>query len=90
VEHHRRRLVQFRSVSQHLRLGIAELAPLTRNGSALVVMAIADGTIPPLLEGLLADCVGIHHAFPLPVICYLFTVYYALCSSGPQLCSSRT
>jgi hypothetical protein len=46
-------------------------------------MAIVGGAIVPVLQGLLADRVGIHHAFLLPVICYLFSVYDAFRGSRP-------
>jgi len=59
-------------------LGIAELGPLTGDGSGLLVMAIVGGAIIPLLQGVLADHMGIHHAFILPVLCYLYILYYAL------------
>jgi len=64
-------------------LGIAELGPLTGDGSGLLVMAIVGGAIIPLLQGVLADHMGIHHAFILPVLCYLYILYYALRGSKP-------
>jgi FHS family L-fucose permease-like MFS transporter len=64
-------------------LGIAELGPLTGDGSGLLIMAIVGGAIIPLLQGALADRIGIHHAFILPVICYAYIVYYALKGSRP-------
>jgi MFS transporter, FHS family, L-fucose permease len=64
-------------------LGIAELGPLTGDGSGLLVMAIVGGAILPVLQGVLADRLGIHHAFILPAICYLYIIYYALSGSKP-------
>ena len=64
-------------------LGIAELGPLTGDGSGLLIMAIVGGAIIPVIQGALADRVGIHHAFILPVICYLYIVYYAFRGSRP-------
>jgi FHS family L-fucose permease-like MFS transporter len=64
-------------------LGIAELGPLTGDGSGLLVMAIVGGAIIPLAQGVLADRIGIHHAFILPVICYLYIAYYAFRGSKP-------
>ncbi len=58
-------------------LGIAELGPLTGDGSGLLIMAIVGGAIVPLGVGLLADRFGLQHAFILPAICYLYIVYYA-------------
>jgi MFS transporter, FHS family, L-fucose permease len=64
-------------------LGIAELGPLTGDGSGLLVMAIVGGAVLPVIQGMLADNIGIHHAFLLPVICYLYIAYYAFRGSKP-------
>jgi MFS transporter, FHS family, L-fucose permease len=64
-------------------LGIAELGPLTGEGSGLLIMAIVGGAIIPVIQGVIADQLGIHHAFILPAICYLYIVYYALRGSRP-------
>jgi MFS transporter, FHS family, L-fucose permease len=64
-------------------LGIAELGPLTGDGSGMLVMAIVGGAILPLLQGALADRIGIQHAFIIPAICYLYILYYALWGSRP-------
>jgi FHS family L-fucose permease-like MFS transporter len=57
-------------------LGIAGLGPLTGKGSGLLVMAIVGGAILPVVQGALADSVGIHAAFVLPALCYLYIVFY--------------
>jgi len=62
-------------------LGVAELGPLTGDGSGILNMAIVGGAVLPVLQGLIADRVGIHHAFLLPVICYLYILYYGLSGS---------
>jgi MFS transporter, FHS family, L-fucose permease len=64
-------------------LGIAELGPLTGDGSGMLVMAIVGGAILPVLQGALADRIGIHHAFIIPAVCYLYILYYALWGSRP-------
>ena len=64
-------------------LGIAKLGPLTGDGSGVLVMAIVGGAILPELQGVLADRIGIHHAFILPAICYLYILFYALRGSRP-------
>jgi len=66
-------------------LGIAELGPLTGDGSGLLIMAIVGGAIIPVIQGALADRLGIHHAFLLPIICYLYIVFYALSGSKPTV-----
>jgi FHS family L-fucose permease-like MFS transporter len=68
-------------------LGIAELGPLTGDGSGMLIMAIVGGAIIPVVQGAIADRIGIHHAFILPVICYLYIVYYAFRGSKPALAS---
>jgi FHS family L-fucose permease-like MFS transporter len=65
-------------------LGEAELGPLTGSGSGLLNMAIVGGAILPLMVGALADRVGLHHAFVIPVICYLYILYYGLRGSRPN------
>lgn len=65
-------------------LGVAELGPLTGNGSGILNMAIVGGAVLPLLQGVIADHVGIHHAFFVPVICYVYILFYALSGSKPN------
>jgi len=59
-------------------LGIEKFGPLTGKVSSLLVMAIVGGAIIPLAQGALADHVGVHHAYVLPLICYLYIIYYGL------------
>jgi FHS family L-fucose permease-like MFS transporter len=65
-------------------LGVAELGPLTGDGSGVMIMAIVGGAIIPLAQGAVADRIGIHHAFFLPVICYLYILFFALSGSKPN------
>src|SRR6266852_683640 len=65
-------------------LGVAELGPLTGNGSGILNMAIVGGAILPVIQGVIADHVGLHHAFVLPVICYLYILFYGLSGSKPN------
>ena len=65
-------------------LGVAELGPLTGNASGILNMAIVGGAIIPLFQGVIADHIGIHHAFFVPVICYLYILFYALSGSKPN------
>ena len=59
-------------------LAIEGLGPLTGKGSGLLVAAIVGGAVVPELQGVLADHVGIHRAFLLPVLCYAYIIFYAL------------
>lgn len=65
-------------------LGIAELGPLTGEGSGILIMAIVGGAIIPVVVGALADHLGIHHSLFVPAICYLYIVYYGLKGSIPS------
>jgi len=65
-------------------LGVAELGPLTGDGSGILNMAIVGGAVVPLIQGAIADRIGIHHAFFIPVICYVYILYYALSGSKPN------
>jgi FHS family L-fucose permease-like MFS transporter len=65
-------------------LGEAELGPLTGSGSGILNMAIVGGAIVPVMVGAMADRVGLHHAFVIPVICYLYILYYGLRGSRPN------
>lgn len=57
-------------------LAVEGLGRHTGQGSGILCMAIVGGAVIPLLQGVLADRIGIHHAFILPVLCYLFIAYY--------------
>lgn len=68
-------------------LGIAGLGPRTGQGSSLLVMAIVGGAVIPLLQGILADRIGVHHAYILPLLCYLYIIFYGFWGSriqGPE------
>ena len=71
-------------------LGVAELGPLTGDGSGVMIMAIVGGALIPLAQGAVADRIGIHHAFFMPVICYLYILYFALSGSKPNSQRVRT
>lgn len=65
-------------------LGIAELGPLTGEGSGVLIAAIVGGAIIPEIQALMADRIGLHHAFLLPVLCYAFIAYYGFKGSKPE------
>jgi FHS family L-fucose permease-like MFS transporter len=65
-------------------LGVAELGPLTGSGSGLLNIAIVGGAILPVIQGVIADRLGLHHAFVLPVMCYLYILFYGLSGSKPN------
>lgn len=57
-------------------LALAGLGQHTGQGSGILCAAIVGGAIVPLLQGLLADHIGIQPALGLPVLCYLYIAYY--------------
>jgi FHS family L-fucose permease-like MFS transporter len=59
-------------------LGVERMGALTGKASSLLIMAIVGGAVVPLAQGVLADRIGVHHAFVIPLACYLFVIYYGL------------
>ena len=60
-------------------LGIEDLGPLTGKGSSIMVAAIVGGALVPLLQGRIADSsIGLHHAFFLPIICYVYIAVFGI------------
>ncbi len=57
-------------------LAIEGLGKHTGQGSGILCMAIVGGAVVPLLQGALADTIGIQLAFVLPVLCYAYIAYY--------------
>jgi FHS family L-fucose permease-like MFS transporter len=66
-------------------LGVDGLGKLTSQGSSLLVMAIVGGAIIPVIQGAFADAIGIHTAFIIPALCYLYVVFYGLKGSKHSL-----
>lgn len=65
-------------------LAIRGLGKHTGQASGILCMAIVGGAVIPVIQGLIADSIGIHHAFILPVLCYLFIAYYGFKGSIPS------
>jgi FHS family L-fucose permease-like MFS transporter len=59
-------------------LGIEGLGVLTGEGSGLLNTAIVGGAILPWIQGFIADRLGIHHAFILPALCYVYILVFAI------------
>ncbi len=70
-------------------LAIERLGPLTNKASSLLIMAIVGGAVIPLLQGLLADRIGLHLSFALPAVCYVYIIFYGLVGSRPQAASGQ-
>ena len=59
-------------------LAIDGLGNQSSQGSSLLVMMIVGGALIPPLQGALADTIGIQKAFFLPIVCYVYIVFYGL------------
>jgi MFS transporter, FHS family, L-fucose permease len=59
-------------------LGIERLGPMTSKASSLLIMAIVGGALIPKLQGIFADHIGLQHAFFLPLLCYLYILFYGV------------
>ena len=64
-------------------LAINSLGQHTSQGSGILCLAIVGGAILPLIQGVLADSIGLQNSFLLPIICYVFIAYYGLSGSKP-------
>ena len=69
-------------------LGIKDLGPLTKRGSSLLVMAIIGGGVIPPIMGRISDASSIQTAFVVPLLCYLFILYYGLSGYKPAPASA--
>jgi FHS family L-fucose permease-like MFS transporter len=61
-------------------LGIKGLGPMTEEGAGLLIMAIAGGALV-VVQGWLADTVGLQLSFLLTAACELYVLFYALWGS---------
>lgn len=62
-------------------LALKGLGVNTSRGSGLLCLAIVGGAIVPVMQGGLADNIGLQVSFVLPLICYLYIAYYGLIGS---------
>jgi FHS family L-fucose permease-like MFS transporter len=57
-------------------LAISGLGKYVSQGSSLLIMAILGGAILPMLQGTLADSIGIQNSFIVPGACYLYILIF--------------
>lgn len=62
-------------------LAIKGLGKHTSQGSSLLVMAILGGALIPVAQGFLADYIGVQNSFIVPLICYVYIMYYGFVGS---------
>jgi FHS family L-fucose permease-like MFS transporter len=59
-------------------LSLMGLGKYTAQGSAFLIMMILGGGIIPPIQGKLADIIGIHNSYFIPVICFGYLAVFAL------------
>jgi FHS family L-fucose permease-like MFS transporter len=64
-------------------LSIKNLGALTKRGSSLLVMAILGGAFFPAIMGRISDASSIQRAFVVPLLCYVFILYFGLSGYKP-------
>ena len=63
-------------------LALAGLGKYTTQGSAFLIMMILGGGIVPLIQGKVADIIGIHQSYVIPVICFGYLAFFAFVVKG--------
>ncbi|MGB4844064.1 MAG: MFS transporter [Ferruginibacter sp.] len=63
-------------------LSIAGLGKYTTQGSAFLIMMILGGGIIPPIQGKLADVIGIHQSYWIPVLCFAYLAFFAFAVKG--------
>ena len=66
-------------------LAIRDLKEYTSQGSSLLVMAILGGALIPLVQGALADAIGLHPSFLVPILSYVYLAWYGWKGYKPGL-----
>jgi len=59
-------------------LAIKGLGKFTKQGSSILIMAIAGGAILPLVYGQLADVYSVKSGYAILLVCYGFILYYSI------------
>jgi FHS family L-fucose permease-like MFS transporter len=65
-------------------LSLKNLGPLTKRASSFLVMAIIGGGLIPAVMGKISDLSNIQKAFIVPLICYLYVIYFAVRGYKPN------
>lgn len=65
-------------------LSLKNLGALTKRGSSLLVMSIIGGALIPAVMGRISDASNIQQAFILPLICYVYVIYFAVRGYKPN------
>jgi MFS transporter, FHS family, L-fucose permease len=69
-------------------LSLKNLGSYTKLGSSLLVMSIIGGAVCPAIMGLISDATNIQRAFVVPLICYVYILYFAMRGYRPASVTS--
>ncbi|TCP10640.1 FHS family L-fucose permease-like MFS transporter [Crenobacter luteus] len=65
-------------------LALEGLGKFTSEGSGVLCMAIVGGALVPLVQAFFADRIGLLYSFAVPLLCYLYIVYYGARGHNPD------
>ena len=55
-----------------------DLKEYTKTGSSVFLLGIVGGAIVPPLMGYISDTAGIKYSFIIPLICYVYLLFFAV------------
>jgi FHS family L-fucose permease-like MFS transporter len=65
-------------------LALNKLGAATSQGSGILCVAIVGGAVIPAVQGLLADNIGLQNSFFVPVLCYIYIIFYTWKGAEPK------
>jgi MFS transporter, FHS family, L-fucose permease len=65
-------------------LGIANLGVLTGKASGVLMSAAVGAAVIPVVQGVVADRIGVHGSFLVPAVCYVYMAFYGLKGCHPK------
>jgi MFS transporter, FHS family, L-fucose permease len=66
-------------------LAVDNLGKHTNQGSGILCTAIVGGAVIPLMQGLVADSIGLNLAFIIPILCYAYIAWYGFIGHKQKL-----
>jgi MFS transporter, FHS family, L-fucose permease len=66
-------------------LGIAGLGNLTGKASGILMSAAVGAAVIPVMQGAIADRIGVHGSFAVPAMCYVYIAFYGMKGCNPKV-----
>ena len=66
-------------------LALKGLGKFTSKGSGLLCMGIVGGALVPAIQGYFADTIGLLPSFVIPLVCYVYILFYGVMGYRPSL-----